>query len=983
MEKKIKYPIWVMLLFILFSGCGDDFSDSTSSSLSPTVTVPRALPVPMDAICDLSLFGESLGDDAHTTNTGDIDADGYTDLIVGAQAYDSNHGRAYLYYGGPNGLTAIPSIVFEGEPDSHLGWSIGVGDVDDDGYDDVILSGAGYDSNRGRAYLYWGDNRMKMDAVADLVFEGESSTDRFSVSWDDIVVEDIDADGYADIVIPAATYGPSEGRAYLYWGNTKARMDVKADLVLAPPDEGGWFGGGLDCGDIDHDGYKDVVIGARTYGPNDCGRAYLYWGGTQNAMDSDCDLVFEAETTNKDGFGANVGIGDIDNDGFEDILVGANTFNNVQGRAYLFWGTARAQMDTNCDLKFTGEPGRGGFAELCICDGDVNGDGYADILISARQYDNFRGRAYLYLGDTKEEMDARAELILTGENERDWFGDPPGGSFGDFNNDGYDDLAIGARMWQSNTEQGRIYVYHGGPTFLASDAVEERDVGLASSLHRAASDGDVDLIESLISRGKDVDSLDEARRTPLHSAALQGRRKVVEVLIVNGAAVNVKDRWGYAPVDVVGSQNHQDIVKLLLKHGATISSLHVAASVGDMNKVKTFIQEGIDINARDLGGYTPLHLAVQSGQTDIVEFLITKGADVKAKDRRNKTPLHTAASNGHREAAELLIANGAEVEAKRRGDWTPLFDAVDGGHKEVAKLLLNRGVDVNSKDNSPYTPLSYAIWNEDKDMIKLLVSKGADVNFTGKDDWTYLHYVAENDDRELARLLVAHGAKLNVRDNIKRTALHIALSRGRQDMAEFLISKGAKDPELHLAACLGNLERVKSLVETGVDIDTTDEAGFTSLYWAISVGREEVAEFLIDKGADIGVEINSNRSLLHQAAQWGSARLVKLLISKGTDVNARVRSDLTPLHSAAERGHKNIVELLIANGADVKAKGKSGNTPLHSAARAGRAKVVEVLLAHGADVNAKDKEGHSPLWHAQDRRRSEVAELLLKHGAKE
>jgi len=72
-------------------------------------------------------------------------------LIIGAQFYNSSQGRAYLYYGAPNGLSAKAGLMFDGEPESRLGWSIGVGDVDNDGYDDIILSGSGYDSNRGRA----------------------------------------------------------------------------------------------------------------------------------------------------------------------------------------------------------------------------------------------------------------------------------------------------------------------------------------------------------------------------------------------------------------------------------------------------------------------------------------------------------------------------------------------------------------------------------------------------------------------------------------------------------------------------------------------------------------------------------------------------------------------------------------------------------------------------------------------------------------
>jgi len=429
-----------------------------STTLPPTEKVR-----PMDEICDLIFTGENADDDAHTTTTGDIDGDGYADLILGAHGYNRNQGRAYLYYGGPD-MDNKPDLVFDGEPNaaSHFGWLLGSGDVDNDNYDDIIIGAADYNNLRGRAYLYYGGPRAVMDNQADLFIEGENAADRFCVGWNDIVCEDIDGDRYDDIVIPAIGYDNHRGRAYLYWGQARSAMDAECDLTFTPPDAGGSYDMGIACGDVDNDGYKDIVVGARLY-KTDEGRAYLYWGDSQGSMDANCDLIFEAEAASHGNFGANVGIGDVDNDGYEDIVIGANRFNHVQGRAYLYWGASRENMDTECDLKFAGEAGPAGFAELCICGGDVNADGYVDILIGARQYDNFRGRVYLYLGGTKEKMDAHAELVLTGENEGDWFGDPPGGSFGDFNNDGYDDLAIGAKGYKAGSEQGRAYLYYGGP----------------------------------------------------------------------------------------------------------------------------------------------------------------------------------------------------------------------------------------------------------------------------------------------------------------------------------------------------------------------------------------------------------------------------------------------------------------------------------------------------------------------------------------
>ncbi|HUU18847.1 MAG TPA: ankyrin repeat domain-containing protein [Sedimentisphaerales bacterium] len=502
----------------------------------------------------------------------------------------------------------------------------------------------------------------------------------------------------------------------------------------------------------------------------------------------------------------------------------------------------------------------------------------------------------------------------------------------------------------------------------------------------------------------DQDKADWYDWTPLHFAAQAGQTDVVEYLIAQGADVHAEDIRGETPLQLAASQDHKDVAELLIENGADVS-LDIVTRLGDMARVKSLIEDGADVNAENISGETPLHTAAATGHSEMAELLIAKGADVNAENRQGETPLKFAADKGHKEIVELLIENGADVSlhvVARLGDLarvksliengadvnaeereeTPLHAAAAKGHKEIAELLIAKGADVNAK-TWDYPPLSWAVWNEDRDMIKLLVTKGTDVNFVAEDDWPFLHYVVLNNDRELVELLLAHGAKLNVKDKRGRTAFRIAVSSGHRDLVEFLVSKGAAAPEFHLAAFLGDLDSVTSLVEEGMYVDTKDELGWTPLYWAVSTAQEEVAEFLIGKGADVDVRTKSNSTSLHQAARSGAAKLVELFISKGVDSNARDEDDSTPLHWAAAGGHKNVVKFLIANGAEVKAKEKSGNTPLHEAAAAGHASIVEILLGKGADVNAKGRRGRTALTLANNKGHTEIVELLLKHGATE
>ena len=100
-------------------------------------------------------------------------------------------------------------------------------------------------------------------------------------------------------------------------------------------------------------------------------------------------------------------------------------------------------------------------------------------------------------------------------------------------------------------------------------------------------------------------------------------------------------------------------------------SIHDAAFDGNIEAVKQHLAAGTDVNAKEVGGWTPLHSAVLLSGNEVVELLIAKGADLSAQ-RYGQTPLHRAAENGHKEIAEQLIAKGASVNAKGYMEQTPL-----------------------------------------------------------------------------------------------------------------------------------------------------------------------------------------------------------------------------------------------------------------------------------------------------------------------
>ncbi len=517
-------------------------------------------------------------------------------------------------------------------------------------------------------------------------------------------------------------------------------------------------------------------------------------------------------------------------------------------------------------------------------------------------------------------------------------------------------------------------------------------------LCKAAEEGDIEKVQSLIASNADVNAKNEYGYTPLHCAVDYGQKIIAEFLIESGAEVDAKNKVGETPLHIAADLGRKDFAELLINNGANIeakddfdkTSLHVSVIKGHKNFVEFLIKNGANIEAMDEDGETPLYKAIR-GPRNGVWYSFGSRADIKAE--RNKEDRDTTRDLPSRErynvVALFLIDNGANVNTKDSWDDTLLHEAAKHCDKHLVEILIAKGADVNAKDNWGNTPLHEAVSGGNKDVVELLIDNGADINAENKSSETPLHsavdsplHSAPDNRKNIAKLLINKGASIDTDPDL----LHIAASRGYWDLAELLILKGvdvnAKDDEnqtpLHVAYGRSVTEL---LINNGADIEAKDTRGRTPLHsavlspWEIH-NNKDMIDLLITNKADINAITNSGWTPLHYAAREGYTEVAQLLIANGAQVNAKTLSAWTPLHYAARWGRINVAELLIANSADIHAKDNNGQTPLHKAAGRGFYNLVDLLVEEGADVNDVDNDGKSAMDCARAKGHNDVVELL-------
>jgi hypothetical protein len=239
-------------------------------------------------------------------------------------------------------------------------------------------------------YLYYGG--AAMNSVADLIITGETTNNQFGLSLSSD--GDLNGDGYSDLIIGAYRYNNYTGRVYIFYGGSA--MNGSTDVTLNGGAINEYFGYGLSsAGDVNGDGYSDAIIGSYGYSTS-TGRAYIYYGGISMSSSPAVTLTGESPLVN---FGFSVSsAGDINGDGFSDAFVGATGSSSIPGKGYVFYGGAA--MNNAADVSMSGDVLNSNFGNSISAAGDMNSDGFPDLIIGNVGLNSSAGRVAVYFTST-------------------------------------------------------------------------------------------------------------------------------------------------------------------------------------------------------------------------------------------------------------------------------------------------------------------------------------------------------------------------------------------------------------------------------------------------------------------------------------------------------------------------------------------------------------------------------------------------------
>jgi hypothetical protein len=683
------------------------------------------------------------------SGAGDVNGDGYADLIIGADAYDAgqaDEGAAFVFLGSASGIAdgnpaAAAAQLESDQALAYMGYSVsGAGDVNGDGYADVIVGAVDYaagQAKEGAAFVFLGSASGIADgnpatAAAQLESDQAYAEMGYSVSG----AGDVNGDGYADVIVGAQRYDAGqidEGAAFIFLGSASGIADgnpTTAATQLESNQTSAFMGDSLsDAGDVNGDGFADVIVGAAWFSAGETweGAAFVFMGSASGIADGNpATAAAQLESDQVQGLlGYSVsGAGDVNGDGFADVIVGADGYDageTDEGAAFVFMGsasgiadgnpaTAAAQLEADQEYAYLGTSVSGA--------GDVNGDGFADVIVSAAYYDAGQvdeGAAFVFLGSAWGIADGNPASAAA-QLESDQVGAALGYSVsgaGDVNGDGFADVIVGA-VWfcASEINEGAAFVFLGG----ASGIVDGNPATAAGHL--------------------------ESNQAGAHLG-----RSVSGAGDVNGD--------GYADV-IVGSvyydagQNNEGAAFVFLGGASGIADGNPASAAAQLESDQADARLGVSVSgAGDVNGdgYADVivgAIAYDAGQSNEGAAFVFLGSASGIADGNPATAAAQLESDQADARLGVSVSGAGDVNGDGYADVIVGADIYDAGQNKEGAAFVFLGSASGIADGNPATAAAQLESNQAGSFMGVSVSGAGDVNgdgyadvITGADYYSY------------------------------------------------------------------------------------------------------------------------------------------------------------------------------------------------------------------------------------------------------
>ena len=349
--------------------------------------------------------------------------------------------------------------------------------------------------------------------------------------------------------------------------------------------------------------------------------------------------------------------------------------------------------------------------------------------------------------------------------------------------------------------------------------IDARDYRGSTALHIAAHHGQTVAVNSLIKAGADINAVDLEGYTPLMSAAQYGDSELITLLIESGANVNAKVKDGSAALSIAAHKGHVDAVKLLIKAGADVNEKNLLLNciMGRQDEiVAILIDAGANVNVSDSYGNSPLQTAICLGSFFVTKKIISAGAKIADEDKLS-TVRATSFSSSY-EILDFLLENGyvSDIDVqiviaisvfrtllndtaffikaskdRHKSTLTAFCSLCSENKKEnVKRVSKPKFIDyINEFSFYDMTPLMCACYGEAKNTVKELIELGADVNLVNKDGMSALMYAACRGNMDIIRYLVQSGANRDAKDKDGKTYQDYANNIDKRSLKDMLLEK--------------------------------------------------------------------------------------------------------------------------------------------------------------------------------------------------